>query len=61
MAGKRLPDAYLILASLYSKNKKYQQAADALEAYLQASPTTPQRESVKLKIEELRKKALASK
>ena len=61
MAGKRLPDAYLILASLYSKNKKYQQAADALEAYLHASPTTQQRESVKLKIEELRRKALASK
>jgi tetratricopeptide (TPR) repeat protein len=61
MAGKRLPDAYLILASLCSKNKKYQQAADALEGYLQASPTTQQRESIKLKIEELRQKALASK
>jgi tetratricopeptide (TPR) repeat protein len=61
MAGKRLPDAYLILASLYSKNKQYQLAADALEAYLHTSPTMEQRESVKLKIEQLRQKARASK
>jgi tetratricopeptide (TPR) repeat protein len=61
MAGKRLPDAYLILASLYSKNKQYEQAADALQAYLPASPTKEQRESVKLKIQELRQKARALK
>ena len=61
MAGKRLPDAYLILASLYSKNKQYEQAADALQAYLPASPTKEQRESVKIKIEELRQKARALK
>ena len=61
MAGKRLPDAYLILASLYSKSKLYQKAADALQAYLQTSPTTEQHESVKLKIEELRQKARVSK
>ena len=61
MSGKRLPDAYLILASLYSKRKQYLQAADALEAYLQASPGTDQRESVKLKIEELRHKGRGSK
>jgi tetratricopeptide (TPR) repeat protein len=61
MAGKRVPDAYLVLASVYSKEKKYQQAADALQAYLQAAPTNPQRESVKLKIDELRQKAKQSK
>jgi tetratricopeptide (TPR) repeat protein len=61
MAGKSLPDAYLILASIYSKNKQYQQAADALEGYLHASPTTEQRETLKLKIEDLRRKAKAAK
>jgi tetratricopeptide (TPR) repeat protein len=60
-SGKRLPEAYLILASLYSKNKQYQQAADALESYLRAAPTSEQRDNVKLKIEELRHKARASK
>jgi tetratricopeptide (TPR) repeat protein len=61
LAGKRLPDAYLALASLYSKNKQYEQSADALQAYLQAVPTTEKRESLKLKIEDLRKKAKGTK
>lgn len=57
MAGKRLPDAYLILASLYSKKGRYGEAADALEDYLQTSLTNNQRESIKRKIEELRRKS----
>jgi tetratricopeptide (TPR) repeat protein len=56
MAGKQLPEAYLVLASLHSKNKHYKLAAEALESYLQIAPTSAQRESIKLKIEELRKK-----
>jgi tetratricopeptide (TPR) repeat protein len=56
MAGKQLPEAYLALASLYSKNKHYKLAAEALEGYLQTAPTSAQRESIKLKIEDLRKK-----
>lgn len=57
MAGKRLPDAYLALASLLSKKGQYKEAADALNAYLSALPTTDQREDIKRKIEDLRQKA----
>jgi tetratricopeptide (TPR) repeat protein len=57
IAGKRLPDAYLALASLYSKKRQYKEAADALNGYLIALPTSDQRENIKLKIEDLRKKA----
>jgi lipopolysaccharide biosynthesis regulator YciM len=56
LAGKCLPDAYLILASLYSKNNQYREAADALQLYLNASPHAEQVESIKRKIEDLRKK-----
>lgn len=57
MAGKQLPDAYLALASLYSKKEEFHEAADALEHYLQAMPESANREGVKQKIEELRHKA----
>lgn len=57
LAGKQLPEAYLVLASLYSKSNRYREAADALEGYLQASPPNSQREGIKRKIEELRKKS----
>jgi tetratricopeptide (TPR) repeat protein len=60
MAGKSLPDAYIALASLYSRNKQYREAADALEAYLNAAPETAQAEAVKRKISELRQKASKS-
>jgi tetratricopeptide (TPR) repeat protein len=60
LAGKHLPEAYLVLASLYSKNKQYREAANALEGYLQSSPATNQRESIKRKIQELRHKAQES-
>jgi tetratricopeptide (TPR) repeat protein len=56
MAGKHLPEAYLALASLYSKNKKYGEAAAALEGYLQTTPPAEQRENIKRKISELREK-----
>jgi tetratricopeptide (TPR) repeat protein len=56
MAGKQLPEAYLMLASLYSKNNQYRETAEALESYIEASPRSEQRESIKRKIEELRKK-----
>ena len=61
MAGKRLPDAYLALASLYSRNKQYREEADALQEFLQASPTSEQREQIKRKIEELRQKDVKAK
>jgi tetratricopeptide (TPR) repeat protein len=57
MAGKKLPQAYLILASIYIKNNQNREAADALEAYLNSSPDSAQRESIKRKIEDLRRKA----
>jgi tetratricopeptide (TPR) repeat protein len=60
MAGKRLPDAYLVLASLCSKKGHYKEAADALNSYLTALPTTDQREDIKRKIEDLRQKAAHS-
>jgi len=61
MAGKQLPDAYLALASLHSRNKQYREAADDLDGYLQTSPTAEQRENIKHKIEELRRKEKQSK
>lgn len=61
MAGKRLPDAYLALASLHSKNKQYSEAAAALEGYLQTAPPAEQRENIKRKIEELRQKETKAK
>jgi tetratricopeptide (TPR) repeat protein len=61
MAGKQLPDTYLALASLHSKNKHYRQAAEALESYLRVAPPAAQRENIKHKIEELRQKEKATK
>jgi tetratricopeptide (TPR) repeat protein len=61
MAGKQLPEAYLILASLYSNKEQYQKAADALEAYVLTKPQADQLQSVKLKIEQLHQKAKLSK
>jgi thioredoxin-like negative regulator of GroEL len=60
MAGKRLPEAYLILASLYSKNNQNREAADALESYLHSVRESDQRESIRRKIEELRQKSQKS-
>ena len=57
LAGKRLPDAYLALASLYSKKKQYREAADALEEYLRFATGTIQREDIKRKIQDLRQKS----
>ena len=61
LAGKRLPDAYLALASIYSKRQQYNEEANALEGYLSASPESPQRENIKRKIGELREKAKSAK
>lgn len=62
LAGKQIPDAYLYLASLYSKNKQYREAADELVAYLKIIPEsqTEQREKYKKLIEQLRQKASKS-
>jgi len=57
LAGKRLPDAYLALASVYAKRKQYSEEANALEGFLRAVPDTPQREAIKRKIIELRQRA----
>jgi tetratricopeptide (TPR) repeat protein len=59
VAGKRLPDAYLALASIYGKRKQYDQEAKSLEGYLLALPDAPQREAIRSKIIELRQKAKA--
>lgn len=56
LAGKRLPNAYLVLASLYGKRKQYNEEASALEGFLRAAPDAPQRETIKRKITELRQK-----
>lgn len=56
MAGKELPEAYLALASLHSKNKQYREAAEALEGYLHTTLTAEQRTNIKQKIAELRQK-----
>jgi tetratricopeptide (TPR) repeat protein len=60
LAGKHEPLEYLALASLYSKNKQYREAANSLESYLQVSPTSTQTESIKKKIQELRQKAAST-
>jgi tetratricopeptide (TPR) repeat protein len=55
-AGKHLPDAYLALASLLSKKKRYKEAADALDEYLRLSPAVANRDQIKRKVEDLRRK-----
>jgi tetratricopeptide (TPR) repeat protein len=57
LAGKRLPDAYLALASIYSKRNQYNEEANALESFLAAAAGTTQRENIKTKITQLRQKA----
>jgi tetratricopeptide (TPR) repeat protein len=57
LAGKRLPDAYLALASIYGKLNQYNEQANALAGFLDAVPETPQRENIKRKITQLRQKA----
>ena len=57
LAGKRLPDAFLALASIYDKRKQYSEEANALEGFLRAVPETPQRDVIKNKIAELRRRA----
>jgi tetratricopeptide (TPR) repeat protein len=59
LAGKQLPDAYLYLAKLYSEQKQYSEAADALEAYTKLIPSSQneQREQYRKVIEQLRHKA----
>jgi tetratricopeptide (TPR) repeat protein len=57
LAGKRLPNAYLALASVYGKRRQYKEEANALDGFLRAVPDTPQRETIKRKITELRQKA----
>ncbi|HYK91634.1 MAG TPA: DUF2012 domain-containing protein [Acidobacteriota bacterium] len=59
IAGKSIPDAYFDLASLYSKLKKYKEAADALEGYLaaQSKVDDAQRAQYQKAIQQLREKA----
>jgi Tfp pilus assembly protein PilF len=57
LAGKRLPDAYLALATIYGKRNQYNEEANALEGFLGAAPETPQRDEIKHKVTELRQKA----
>jgi tetratricopeptide (TPR) repeat protein len=59
LAGKRVPEAYLALASLYSKNQQYREAADAMEIFSQTIPEsdTERRGKMKSVVEQLRQKA----
>jgi tetratricopeptide (TPR) repeat protein len=59
LAGTQLPDAYLYLAKLHSELKDYNEAANALEAYLKLIPASQngQREQYRKVIEQLRHKA----
>ena len=59
IAGKSIPDAYFFLASLYSKQKQYKEAADALEAYLAANPNADEAQKAQYRkaIQQLREKA----
>ncbi|HNG91253.1 MAG TPA: carboxypeptidase regulatory-like domain-containing protein [Acidobacteriota bacterium] len=61
VAGKQIPQAYLYLATIYSKRNQNREAADALDAYLQSIPADAaqkeQREKMKKVIEQLRQKA----
>jgi tetratricopeptide (TPR) repeat protein len=61
LAGKKLPDAYLALASLHTRKKEYREAADALDQYLRSSPTNEHRDDIQRKINELRQKQTKSK
>ncbi|PYT00525.1 MAG: hypothetical protein DMF63_08140 [Acidobacteria bacterium] len=50
-------EPYAALASIYSKQKKYKEAADALETYLKNAVDLKNPEPIKEKIKEFRKKA----
>ncbi len=60
LAGKNVPaDTYFYLASLYSKQKQYKEAADALESYLAAVPQADEAQKAQYRkaIQQLREKA----
>ncbi|MGB8510454.1 MAG: carboxypeptidase regulatory-like domain-containing protein [Pyrinomonadaceae bacterium] len=63
--GKDGRDAYFMLASLYSKHTRYNEAADALEAYMKSLGTTEmtqeQKENYSKAIQRLRRKATETK
>jgi Flp pilus assembly protein TadD len=50
-------EPYAALASLYSSQGRYKEAADALESYLKAAPDLKNTETIREKIKEFRKKA----
>lgn len=50
-------EPYAALASLYSAQGRYKEAADALEAYLKAAPCLKNSETIRDKIKEFRKRA----
>jgi len=52
-----IPEAFLHLASLYNKNRQFREAADYVEAYLQAAPQSNQREYYEKLLKQLREKA----
>ncbi len=61
IGGEDVKDAYLYLATLYSDNKQYKEAADVLDAYLKTIPPTEhqtaQRQKYESLIVQLREKA----
>jgi tetratricopeptide (TPR) repeat protein len=63
LAGRDLPDAYFYLASLYTKQERFTEAAGALQSYVDALPRADakQKEQYRKAIEQLRSKAAQKK
>lgn len=57
LSKQPIPLAYYYLGGLYSRNNQYREAADAFQALLRVDPQLGEKEAIKAKIEELRKKA----
>lgn len=53
----KVPDIHWQLASLYSDQKRYVEAANELELFLKAQPKAPNAEKIKALIKQLREKA----
>lgn len=57
LGGKRIPDVHMFLAQIYSNSKRYKEAADELELFLNEAPDAKDSQNIKALIAQLRAKA----
>jgi regulator of sirC expression with transglutaminase-like and TPR domain len=57
LGGKRIPDVHMFLAQIYSNSKRYKEAADELELFLNEAPDARDSQNIRALIAQLRAKA----